>query len=144
MTFTEQYVALMMAILNADGKQEPEEIAKVREMAADLGLDMAEVERLITAETEKPHKLEATARSVQKKGDAEQLMEACTLVALSDKYLDHREVEMLLDIAGWMKLKPTKAVLTIAAIAQNDRSILIEGNAALHDEDTIEEEIDGE
>lgn len=141
MTFTEQYVALMMAILNADGRQAPEEIAKVREMAADLGLDMAEVERLMAAESQQ---IEKVAKSVNNAADAELLMESCVLVALGDKKLESREVEMLLDIAGWMKLKPTKAVLTIAAIAQNDRSILIEGNGALHDEDTIEEEIDGE
>ena len=142
MTFTEQYVALTMAMLNADGKQEPEEIEVIKQVALNLDLNKDEVDTLIIAEVANPKKLEKVARSVKKKADAELLMEACVEVALADKYIDHREIDMLLSIASWMKLQPSKAVLAIATFAQNDRSILIEGNATLHTDEEIEVEED--
>ena len=137
MTFTEQYVALTMAMLNADGKQEPEEIDVIRSTAKDLELNKTEVETLIIAETAKPTKLEKITKMVKKKTDAEVLLEACVCVALADKYLDQKEVNLLLSIAEMMKVSPAKAVLAIATCAQNDRSILIEGNPTLHTEEEI-------
>ena len=45
---------------------------------------------------------------------------------------------MILEIAETLKISAAKAILQIAAYVQNDRSILIEGNDALHMDDAIE------
>lgn len=137
MNFTEQLVAMMVAVLMADGKQEPEELEVVRRFARDLELDMNEVEARIAAEVAQPQAIKKVARLV-KKENKETILEACVAVALADNYLCQSEVEMILEIAALLKLAPAKAVLTIAAFVQNDRSILIEGNDALHIEDSIE------
>lgn len=134
MKFAEQYVALTMAMLNADGKQEPEELEAIRQIAADLDIKKSEVDAIIKAEMANPKDLEKVACSVKKKADAELLIKACTEVALADKFIGHDEVGMLLSIAEWMKLPRWKAVLPIAIAAQNDRGIMIEGNPTLYNE----------
>ena len=48
MNFTEQLVAMMVAVLMADGKQEAEELAVICNVASDLELDMNEVRIDIT------------------------------------------------------------------------------------------------
>ena len=138
MNFTEQLVAMMVAVLMADGKQEPEELEVVRQVARDLELNPQEVEARISAECAKPQPIKKVARLV-KKADAEVILESCVAVALADSYLCQSEIDMILDIAAALKIKPAKAVLIIAAFAQNDRSILIEGNEALHTEEIVEE-----
>jgi tellurite resistance protein len=137
MNFTEQLVAMMVAVLMADGKQEPEELEVVRNFAQDLELDKNEVEARIAAEIAQPQAIKKVARGV-KKEYKETILEACVAVALADHYLCQSEIEMILEIADLLKIKPAKAILDIAAFVQNDRTILIEGNDALHVEDTIE------
>lgn len=139
MNLTEQLVAMMVAVLMADGKQEPEELEVVRKFAQDLELDMNEVEARIAAEIAQPQAIKKVAHLV-KKENRETILEACVAVALSDKYLCQSEIEKLLEIADLLKIKPAKAILNIAAFVQNDRSILIEGNDALHNEEFIEVE----
>lgn len=141
MNFTEQLVAMMVAVLVADGKQEAEELELIRSVANDLELDKNEVEACIAAELAQPHTIKQVARGI-KKDDKEAILSACVAVALSDKYLCQSEIEMILEIAEALKISATKAILQIAAYVQNDRSILIEGNDALHTE--IEIEIDEE
>lgn len=141
MNFTEQLVAMMVAVLVADGKQEAEELELIRSVANDLELDKNEVEACIAAELAQPHTIKQVARGI-KKDDKEAILSACVAVALSDKYLCQSEIEMILEIAEALKISATKAILQIAAYVQNDRSILIEGNDALHTE--IEKEIDEE
>ena len=137
MNFTEQLVAMMVAVLVADGKQEAEEIEVIRSVANDLELDKNEVEVCIAAELAQPHTIKQAARCT-KKDDKEAILSACVAVALSDKYLCQSEIEMILEIAEALKISATKAILQIAAYVQNDRSILIEGNDALHMDDAIE------
>ena len=137
MNFTEQLVAMMVAVLMADGKQEPEELEVIRRFARDLGLDKKEVEARIAAEVAQPQAIKKVTRLV-KKEDKETILAACVAVALADNYLCQSEIELILEIATLLKLTPAKAILNIAAFVQNDRSILIEGNDALHNEDTIE------
>ena len=137
MNFTEQLVAMMVAVLMADGKQEPEELEVIRRFARDLGLDKKEVEDRIAAEVAQPQAIKKVARLV-KKENKETILAACVAVALADNYLCQSEIEMILEIAALLKLAPAKAILNIAAFVQNDRSILIEGNDALHTEDSIE------
>ncbi len=127
----------MVAVLMADGKQEAEELDVVRKFANDLGLDKKEVEARIAAEFAQPQAIKKVARLV-KKDDKETILAACIAVALADNYLCQSEVEMILEIAELLKIKPAKAILNIAAFVQNDRSILIEGNDALHSDETIE------
>ena len=137
MNFTEQLVAMMVAVLVADGKQEAEELDLIRSVANDLELDKNEVEACIAAELAQPHTIKQAARGI-KKDDKEAILSACVAVALSDKYLCQSEIEMILEIAEELKISATKAILQIAAYVQNDRSILIEGNDALHMDDAIE------
>lgn len=138
MNFTEQLVAMMVAVLMADGKQEQEELEVVRKFAQDLELDMNEVEARIAAEIAQPQAIKKVARLI-KKENKEIVMEACVAVALADNYLCQSEIDMLLEIAATLKIKPAKAILTVAAFVQNDRSILIEGNDALHTEEIVED-----
>lgn len=137
MNLTEQLVAMMVAVLMADGKQEPEELEVVRRWGRDLELDANEVEARIAAEVAQPQAIKKVARAI-KKENKETILAACVAVALADHYLCQSEIELILEIAELLKIKPAKAILDIAAFVQNDRSILIEGNDALHTEDTIE------
>lgn len=139
MNFTQQLVAMMVAVLMADGKQEPEELEVIRAMARDLELDINEVEELIALEIANPQPIKNVAKKI-KKEDRETILAGCVSVALSDKYLCQSEIELLLEIAKLLKVSVAKTILNIAAFVQNDRSILIEGNDALHNEITIEED----
>ena len=137
MNFTEKMVAMTVATLLADGKTEQEELDNIKQVAADMELDAAEVEACIAKELAKPTPLEKVACTIRKKEDAKIIMEACELVALADKYLDHKEIDLMLHIAELLKVAPSKVVLDLATITQNDRSILIEGNATLHGDEEI-------
>ena len=136
MNLTEQFVAMTVAVLAADGKMEAEEFETIRGIANDMEFDKSEVDALISAEIQKPRELKEIAGTV-KEDDRDFIMFACIAVALSDKNLRTSEVELLLEIATMLKLKPAEVILSIAAFVQNDRSILVEGNTALHDEDEI-------
>lgn len=136
MNLTEQFVAMTVAVLAADGKMETEELETIRGIASDMEFDKSEIDALISAEIQKPRNLKEIADTV-KEDDRDFIMFACIAVALSDKNLRTSEVELLLEIATMLKLKPAEVILSIAAFVQNDRSILVEGNTALHDEDEI-------
>ncbi|MBR3797999.1 MAG: TerB family tellurite resistance protein [Bacteroidales bacterium] len=136
MNLTEQFVAMTVAVLAADGKMEAEEFETIRGIANDMEFNKDEIEALIAAEIQKPRELKKIANTV-KKDDRDFIMFSCIAVALSDKYLCKSEVDLLLEIATMLKLKPAEVILAIAAYVQNDRSILIEGNATLHNEDEI-------
>ena len=136
MNLTEQFVAMTVAVLAADGKMEAEEFETIRGIANDMEFDKSEVDALISAEIQKPRELKEIAGTV-KEDDRDFIMFACIAVALSDKNLRTSEVELLLEIATMLKLKPAEVILSIAAFVQNDRSILVEGNTALYDEDEI-------
>jgi len=137
MNFTEQLVAMMVAVLMADGKQEPEELETIRSVAKDLELNAAEVEARIAAEVAQPQAIKKVAHLV-KKEDKAVIFESCVAVALADKYLCQSEINMLLEIAAALKVNIAQAILVIATFVQNDRSILIEGNATLHMDEEIE------
>lgn len=137
MNFTEQLVAMMVAVLVADGKQEAAELELIRSVANNFELDKNEVEACIAAELAQPHTIKQAARGI-KKDDKEAILSACVAMALTDKYLCQSEVEIILEIAEALKVSSAKAILQIAAYVQNDRSILIEGNDALHMDDAIE------
>ena len=140
MNLTEQFVAMTVAVLAADGKMEAEELETIHGIANDMEFDKSEVDALISAEIKKPRELKEIANTI-KEADRDFIMFACIAVALSDKNLRTGEVELLLEIATMLKLKPAEVILGIAAFVQNDRSILIEGNDALHDEEIIVDEI---
>ena len=138
MNFTEQYVAMTVAVLAADGKLEAEEFETIRSIAKDLELDVDEVNALMEKELQNPQDLKKVASTIKKKDDKDAIMSACVLVALADKYICTSEINLLLSIADMLKIEYSAVILTIAAVAQNDRSILIEGNATLHEEEEIE------
>ena len=138
MNFTEQYVAMTVAVLAADGKLEAEEFETIRSIAKDLELDVDKVNDLMEKELQNPQDLKKVASTIKKKDDKDAIMSACVLVALADKYICTSEINLLLSIADMLKIEYSAVILTIAAVAQNDRSILIEGNATLHEEEEIE------
>lgn len=137
MNFTEQLVAMCVAVLKADGKNKAEEFETIRAIAQDLELDMNEVEACIANELNATRELSFVAAEV-KAEDAEIIMQACVAVVLADKNVAEKEVALLLEIAQMLKLNPAKAVLAIATFAQNDRSIKIEGNDTPDMEDVID------
>ena len=137
MNFTEQLVAMCVAVLKADGKNKAEEFETIRAIAQDLELDMNEVEACIANELNATRELSCVAAEV-KAEDAEIIIQACVAVVLADKNVAEKEVALLLEIAQMLKLNPAKAVLAIATFAQNDRSIKIEGNDTPDMEDVID------
>lgn len=137
MNFTEQLVAMCVAVLKADGKNKAEEFETIRAIAQDLELDMNEVEACIANELNATRELSCVAAEV-KAEDAEIIMQACVAVVLADKNVAEKEVALLLEIAQMLKLNTAKVVLAIATFAQNDRSIKIEGN----DTPDMEDEVD--
>lgn len=137
MNFTEQLVAMCIAVLKADGKNKAEEFETIRAIAQDLELDMNEVEACIANELNATRELLCVAAEV-KAEDAEIIMQACVAVVLADKNVAEKEVALLLEIAQMLKLNPAKVVLAIATFAQNDRSIKIEGNDTPDMEDVID------
>lgn len=139
MNFTEQLVAMCVAVLKADGKNKAEEFETIRAIAQDLELDMNEVEACIANELNATRELSCVAAEV-KAEDAEIIMQACVAVVLADKNVAEKEVVLLLEITQMLKLNPAKVVLAIATFAQNDRSIKIEGNDTPDMEDEVEVE----
>lgn len=139
MNFTEQLVAMCVAVLKADGKNKTEEFETIRAIAQDLELDMNEVEACVANELNSTRELSSVAAEV-KDEDAEIILQACVAVILADKNVAEKEVALLIEIAQMLKLNPAKAVLAIATFAQNDRSIKIEGNDTPDMEDEVEVE----
>lgn len=140
MNFAEQLVAMCVAVLRADGRNEAVEFDTIRNIAKDLELDTNEVESFITNELNKERQLTDVATMV-KAEDADIILEACVAVILADKNVAEKEVSLLLEIAAMLKLSPAKAALAIAIFAQNDRSIRLEGSdfADMEDEIDIDE-----
>lgn len=137
MNFTEQLVAMCVAVLKADGRNEAVEFDTIRNIAKDLELDTNEVESFITNELNKERQLIDVATMV-KAEDADIILEACVAVILADKNVAEKEVSLLLEIAAMLKLSPAKAALAIAIFAQNDRSIRLEGSDIADVEDEID------
>ena len=137
MNFTEQLVAMCVAVLKADGRNDVAEIEEIRKIAKNLEIDPNEVEACIANELNKERNLAKIAAEV-KAEDAEIILEACVDVILADKTVVEKEVSLLLELATMLKLSPAKAALAIAIFAQNDRSIRIEGSDTPDMEDEIE------
>lgn len=137
MNFTEQLVAMCVAVLKADGRNDVAEIDEIRNIAKNLEIDPNEVEACIANELNKERNLAEIAAEV-KAEDAEIILEACVDVILADKTVVEKEVSLLLELAAMLKLSPAKATLAIAIFAQNDRSIRIEGSDTPDMEDEIE------
>lgn len=137
MNFTEQLVAMCVAVLKADGRNDVAEIDEIRNTAKNLEIDPNEVEACIANELNKERNLAEIAAEV-KAEDAEIILEACVDVILADKTVVEKEVSLLLELATMLKLSPAKAALAIAIFAQNDRSIRIEGSDTPDMEDEIE------
>lgn len=137
MNFTEQLVAMCVAVLKADGRNDVAEIEEIRKIAKNLEIDPNEVESCIANELNKERNLAEIAAEV-KAEDAEIILEACVDVILADKTVVEKEVSLLLELAAMLKLSPAKAALAIAIFAQNDRSIRIEGSDTPDMEDEIE------
>lgn len=136
--FTEQFVALTIATLKADGKERLDELGAILALAEGLELDKDEVENLIRQETQNTKRdLIEVAKSVTDMHDKEALMEACTIVALSDNELAEKEVDLLTTICNALGLSTSKMVLAIASVAQNNRDIKIAGNNNNFAEDEI-------
>ena len=137
MNFTEQLVAMCVAVLKADGRNDVAEIEEIRNIAKNLEIDPNEVESCIANELNKERNLAEIAAEV-KAEDAEIILEACVDVILADKTVVEKEVSLLLELAAMLKLSPAKAALAIAIFAQNDRSIRIDGSETPDMEDEIE------
>lgn len=137
MNFTEQLVAMCVAVLKADGRNDVAEIDEIRNIAKNLEIDPNEVEACIANELNKERNLAEIAAEV-KAEDAEIILESCVDVILADKTVVEKEVSLLLELATMLKLSPAKAALAIAIFAQNDRSIRIEGSDTPDMEDEIE------
>ncbi len=145
--FNQQLVALTMATLRADGKVDTAEVEVIKQVAKDLECDATETTRLLLEENEKQTKcadirkyIAEVGKTVEDPADKQLIMEACTQVALADKVLTSKEVEVLLSVCNALKGNVAKMVCDIATITQIDRDIKIEGSDADFTEEFIEEE----
>lgn len=140
MNFTQQFVAMTMAALRADGMMESVEMDAIKRMAADLELNPAEVDKAILDEIKNNSDLDEVAKSVTDYNEACLIMEACIQVVLADDVLEEKEVSLLLRLSQALNLPTERMVLALAAIAQNDRNIRIKGNDSDFEADEIIEE----
>lgn len=140
MNFTQQFVAMTMAALRADGMMESVEMDAIKRMAADLELNPAEVDKAILDEIKNNSDFDEVARSVTDYNEACLIMEACIQVVLADDVLEEKEVSLLLRLSQVLNLPTERMVLALAAIAQNDRNIRIKGNDSDFEADEIIEE----
>ena len=145
--FNQQLVALTMATLRADGKVDTAEVEVIKRVAADLECDASEITKLLLEENEKQAKcpdiysyIAEVGKTVEEPADKQLIMEACTQVALADKVLASKEVEVLLMVCRALHCGLERLVCDIAICAQNDRDIKIEGSDADFTEEFIEEE----
>jgi len=145
--FNQQLVALTMATLRADGKVDTAEVEVIKRVAADLECDASEITKLLLEENEKQTKcpdiysyIAEVGKTVEDPADKQLIMEACTQVALADKVLASKEVEVLLSVCNALKGNVARMICDIAICAQNDRDIKIEGSDADFTEEFIEEE----
>ncbi len=137
MNFTQQFVAMTMAALRADGMMESVEMDAIKRMAADLELNPAEVDKAILDEIKNNSDFDEVARSVTDYNEACLIMEACIQVVLADDVLEEKEVSLLLRLSQVLNLPTERMVLALAAIAQNDRNIRIKGNDSDFEADEI-------
>lgn len=137
MNFTQQFVAMTMAALRADGMMESVEMDAIKRMAADLELNPAEVDKAILDEIKNNSDLDEVAKSVTDYNEACLIMEACIQVVLADDVLEEKEVSLLLRLSQVLNLPTERMVLALAAIAQNDRNIRIKGNDSDFEADEI-------
>lgn len=142
--FNQQLVALTMATLRADGKVDTAEVEVIKRVADDLEIDAATIETLLKEENEKQSKctdilsyIAEVGKTVEVPADKQLIMEACTQVALADKVLASKEVEVLLAVCNALKGNVARMVCDIATITQIDRDIKIEGSDANFDEDEV-------
>lgn len=140
MNFTQQFVAMTLAALRADGMMESVEMDAIKRMAADLELNPAEVDKAILDEIKNNSDFDEVARSVTDYNEACLIMEACIQVVLADDVLEEKEVSLLLRLSQVLNLPTERMVLALAAIAQNDRNIRIKGNDSDFEADEIIEE----
>lgn len=140
MNFTQQFVAMTMAALRADGMMESVEMDAIKRMAADLELNPAEVDKAILDEIKNNSDFDEVAKSVTDYNEACLIMEACIQVVLADDVLEEKEVSLLLRLSQALNLPTERMVLALAAIAQNDRNIRIKGNDSDFEADEIIEE----
>lgn len=145
--FNQQLVALTMATLRADGKVDTAEVEVIKRVAADLECDASEITKLLLEENEKQAKcpdiysyIAEVGKTVDDPADKQLIMEACTQVALADKVLASKEVEVLLAVCNALKGNVARMVCDIAIFAQNDHDIKIDGSDANFDDEFIEEE----
>lgn len=142
--FNQQLVALTMATLRADGRVDTAEVEVIKRVANDLEIDAATIETLLKEENEKQSKctdilsyIAEVGKTVEVPADKQLIMEACTQVALADKVLASKEVEVLLAVCNALKGNVARMVCDIATITQIDRDIKIEGSDANFDEDEV-------
>ena len=143
--FTQQMVALTMATLRADGKTDSTELEKIKQVATDLECHVEEADIFIREENEKQSQssdiyvyIANVAGTVKAQEDKHLIMEACVQVALADKKLTTKEVDVLLTVCKAFGGNPAKMICDIAIFVQNDRDIKIEGS----DSDFTEEFLD--
>ena len=141
MTFTQQFVAMTMAALRADGKMDSVELSTIKEMAIGLELDSNEVNAGIVAEMENPSDMDVVINSIENEENRSLILEACVQVVLSDNNLAAKEVKLLLDICRKLHLPEEQMVMALAMVCQNDRGIHIEGSDSdFEDTELVEEE----
>ena len=115
-------------------------------MAADLECDADETAKLMLEEQDKQIKhadiqsyIADVAKTVGSQEDRQLIMEACVQVALADKKLTTKEVDVLLAVCQALQCNLSALICNIAIVAQNDRDIKIEGSDADFSEEFLDE-----
>ena len=131
-TFLRDFVALtvttMTVVSTGDSNTELNELKFIRRLAIELGLDLQQMDKLIAAELESQSDLMETAKRVAKESEEykEELLKACTAVALSNSVLAKTEVCFLLALAEAIEVETYQVVLMIARMMQREGYVKIE------------------
>lgn len=143
--FTQQLVALTMATLWADGKTDDTKLEIIKQVAADLECPIEETDKFVREENKKQSQssdvcayIADAVRMVETREEKHLIMEACVQVALADKRLTTKEVNVLQMVCKALGGNLAKMICDIAIFVQNDRDIKIEGS----DSDFTEEFLD--
>lgn len=135
--FTEQIAALTVATAVANGTVETQELNEIYGLAASLNLNLEELKSAVTKELQNPSSIEDAAKLATNSEEKTLLMEACILISVADNSLDVKEVEILTRVCTALNLSISKMILTIAAIAQNNRQIKVIGNESDFEQDEV-------
>ncbi|MCQ2203004.1 MAG: TerB family tellurite resistance protein [Bacteroidales bacterium] len=123
--YLKQYVAMTVALLKADGKVGTDELCVIQYLGMSYGMDGNEIKESIKNEINSNASIEDVAQTISDDKCKNMILESCAVVALADKHLAEKEIEILLRISNALGISAVKTILAIAKVVQTDQNISI-------------------